>query len=113
MAGQSRENPVQIYETSFQPCMRVLPEPDTGTLESQQDWERNFTFPENLNKIVRSNIDPPKVDELLQVAANIILGRVTLCHRWVCETNSIGHLYAHSTCRGEVPSVGGVPQALG
>lgn len=88
--------------------MGVLPKPDLGVLESQQDRERDFTFAENLNKIVRSNIDPPKVDELLQVAANIILGRVTLGHRWVCENTSIGHLYAYSTCRGEVPSVGGV-----
>ena len=44
MAAQSRENPVQIYETSFQPYNGVLPKPDLGVLESQQDRERDFTF---------------------------------------------------------------------
>jgi hypothetical protein len=93
--------------------MVVLLEADFRILESQQDRERNFSFRENLTKIVRSNIDRPRVDELLQVTVNITLSLVTLCHEWVYEHNSIGHLYARSTCRGEVPSVGGVPQALG
>jgi len=80
MAAPSRENPVQIYETSFQPHMEALPEPGLGILESHQDRERDFTFPENLNKIVRNNIDPPKVEELLQVTVNMIVSRVALRH---------------------------------